>query len=208
MYIPIAKGGVAMNKIKFNLILALNTFLWIVLSTINYVGIMLQLEEDIMKIFLWSIITVTMYGVVIYSISMIITRLYLMHRFKKIKTKYVNYKAFRKQIILLSVVILYLYGACYNNSIFIGLLPMLLFFSKKLTNIGRFYIYDNNRLLIIKDISNEYQIKEVIQKGNKISLQEVHTRNLDIKETVYIMDPEESKFLSDIFKNPNEMEVA
>lgn len=197
-----------MNKIKFNLILALNTFLWIVLSTINYVGIMLQLEEDIMKIFLWSIITVTMYGVVIYSISMIITRLYLMHRFKKIKTKYVNYKAFRKQIILLSVVILYLYGACYNNSIFIGLLPMLLFFSKKLTNIGRFYIYDNNRLLIIKDISNEYQIKEVIQKGNKISLQEVHTRNLDIKETVYIMDPEESKFLSDIFKNPNEMEVA
>ncbi len=197
-----------MNKIIFNLILALNTFLWIVLSTINYVGIMLQLEEDIMKIFLWSIITVTMYGVVIYSISMIITRLYLMHQFKKIKVKYVNHKAFRKQIILLSVVILYLYGACYNNSIFIGLLPMLLFFSKKLTNIGRFYIYDNNRLLIIKDISNEYQVKEVIQKGNKISLQEVHTRNLDIKETVYIMDPEESKFLSDIFKNPNEMEVA
>lgn len=197
-----------MNKIIFNLILALNTFLWIVLSTINYVGIMLQLKEDIMKIFLWSIITVTMYGVVIYSISMIITRLYLMHRFKKIKIKYVNHKAFRKQIILLSVVILYLYGACYSNSIFIGLLPMLLFFSKKLTNIGRFYIYDNNRLLIIKDISNEYQVKEVIQKGNKISLQEIHTRYLDVKETVYIMNPEESKFLSDIFKNPNEMEVA
>ena len=198
-----------MKRTLFNLILAMNAFIWIVLSCINYVGIMQQLNENIMKIFLWSIITVTMYGVVIYSITLILTRLYLMHRFKKIKIKYHDQKALAKQMILLFAVILYLYGACYYNSIFIGLLPMLLFFSKKLTNIGRFYIYEKDRILIIEDISNEYLVKEVNKIGNQISLQGMHTRSLDIKVSVFNMTSEERKFLNKHFlKNANEMEVA
>jgi hypothetical protein len=197
------------RKIIIKLILALNAFIWIVLSMINYVGIMIQLKEGIMKIFLWSIITVTMYGVVIYAITLVITRIFQIYHYKDIKIKYINMKAFRREIFLLTGVILYLYGACYYNSIFIGLLPMLIFFSKSLTNLGRFYIYENGRLLMIDGVSNQYQVKGFSQQDNKVIIQEVNTRSLDLKETVFDIDSGESKFLMGFFiKEATEMEVA
>ena len=190
-------------------ILTFNAFIWIIISTVNYIGIMQQLNEDIMSIFLWSVFTVMMYGMIIYSISLVITRLFLLYQYKNNKAKYINKKVLRRQTFLLIGSILYLYVACYDNSNFLGLLPMFLFFSKLLTNAGRFYIYEQNRLLLIDDMAKEYLVKVINPGDGKIEVLEINTRNTDIKELTYKIHSKESKFLAEFFiMKVDEKEVA
>jgi hypothetical protein len=196
-------------KNMLKIILILNTFIWIIISTVNYIGIMQQLNEDIMSIFLWSVFTIMMYGMIIYSISLVISRLFLLYQYKSNKDKYINTQVLRRQIVLLIGAMLYLYGACYYNSNFLGLLPMFLFFSKLLTDAGRFYIYEKDSLLMIEDMAKEYLVKVINQVDGKIEVIEINTRNTDRKELTYKLHSKESKFLSDFFmKEVEEKEVA
>jgi hypothetical protein len=170
---------------------------------------MLQLKEDIIRIFLWSIITVMMYGVVVYAITLALMRALLIYRYRNYKTKYFSSKSYYKQIILLSGVILYVYGACFYNFHFLGLLPMLLFFSNLLTNIGRFYIYENDRLILIEDLSNKYVITDIKMKDGKTTIRGYHIRSLDNKEMEFNSDAVEGKFLtSHLIKETKEEIVA
>jgi hypothetical protein len=198
-----------MKKIILNCILFVNAVIWISLSAINYIGIMLQLKEDIMSIFLWSIFTIMMYGLVLYSISLVITRLYLIYQFRENKVKYINRNILLRQLLLLTIVIIYLYGACYYNAHLLGVLPIFLFFGKKLTQIGRLYVYEEDGLKLIDDTAKEYFIRDIDLRGGKISIQEMNSRNLERKEVQYNMHPEEKKFLAGILaKDKDVKEVA
>lgn len=197
-----------MKKI-IKIVLAMNVLIWSVLSIINYIGIMEQFKDDIIRIFLWSIFIVIMYGVVIYSITMEIHRILLICQYRNNKLKYISNKAFIKQNVLLGLVIIYLYGICYYNSQFIGLLPMFLFFSNILTDMGRFYVYDNQVLIMIEDISKEYLVKEFNLSEQKLFIQENDRSCQGTIEVTYKMDAEEIKFLSDyLIKDTDKMEVA
>lgn len=197
-----------MKKIITNLIIAFNALIWIVLSGINYIGIILQLNENIMKIFLWSIILVFMYGIVIYSITKVLSKLLLIYQFRDNKVKFINNRIFGRQILLLTVFVLYLYGICYSSSYFLGLLPMFLFFSNKLTNPGRFYVYHNERLLVIEDFSKEYYITDIKIEDGMLYAKKVNTINLDEKNIKFSLDSEESKFLTEIFSKEQETKEA
>jgi hypothetical protein len=203
------EGARVLKKIILNMILSVNALIWIIFSAINYVGIMLQLKEDIMSIFLWSIFTIMMYGLVVYAISLVITRLYLIYQFRNCKVKYLNRPIFVRQMLLLTVAIAYLYVACYYNAHFLGLLPMFLFFGKKLTNVGKVYLYVDEKLLLIDDTAKEYLVHDIDIKAGKVAIQEINTRNLDILKIQYKMHPEEKKFLEDIcINNMDFKEVA
>jgi hypothetical protein len=190
-----------MKKVFMKLILALNALVWIIVSSINYIGIMQQLNNDIMRIFLWSIFTATMYVVVIYSITLGIKRVLVLHQYKDNNIKYISNRNFVKQLLLLGGIILYLYGACYVNSIFLGLLPMLLFFSNTLIDMGRLYIYEKDQLLMFEDISKEYQVIDFDLSENKLSIEETGKSSHKTIGNIYIMDEEENKFLSGFFVN-------
>jgi len=198
-----------MKKNLLKVILSVNALVWIIVSAINYIGIMLQLKEDIMSIFLWSIFTIMMYGLVVYAISMLITRLFMIYQFRDNKVKYFNRKVLLKQLLLLTFVITYLYGACYYNSHLLGLLPMLLFFGKMLIHIGRFYVYTDGRLLMFDDRSIEYLVQDINLGEEKIERQEFNTRNLTIKEVQFTMHFQEKKFLAGIIaKEEDQKDVA
>lgn len=198
-----------MKKLILNILLFMNAFVWIIFSTINYVGIMLQLEEDVMSIFLWSIFIILMYGLLVYAISLVITRIYLIHRYRKCKLKYVNRPVLVRQIILLIAVIVYLYGACYYNAHLMGLLPLLLFFGKKLTNVGKLYFYEDERLILINDAAKECLVRDIDIETGKVMIQEMNTRSSEVIRIQYKMDPEEKKFLEDICTNNSDFkEVA
>lgn len=198
-----------MKKIILNILLFVNAFVWIIFSSINYVGIMLQLEEDVMSIFLWSIFIILMYGLVVYAVSLVITRVYLICWYKKCKMKYMNQSVFVRQIILLTAVIVYLYGACYYNAHLMGLLPLLLFFGKKLTNMGKVYFYEDERLILINDAAKECLVRDIDIETGIVTIQEMNIRNSEVIRIQYKMDPEEKKFLEDICINNSDFkEVA
>jgi hypothetical protein len=202
------EGG-TMKKVILNIILSFNALVWIILSAVNYIGIMLQLNEDIMSIFLWSIFTIMMYGLVLYSITMVLSRVYMIYQFRANKVKYLNRQVFLRQLLLLAFVITYLYGACYYNAHLLGLLPLLLFFGKKLTQLGSFYVVAGEKLMLIDDIAKEYFVRDINLPVGKIEIQENNTRNLEIKVIEYKMRPEEKKFLAVVFaKEEDVMEVA
>jgi hypothetical protein len=115
-----------------------------------------------------------------------------------------------KQNILLGIVVLYMYGICYINVIFLGLLPLLLFFCNILPNMGRFYVYINNEgLIMAEDLSKKYRVKDFNPEEKKLLLQSVNSTSSDTVEAVYKMDEEEIKFLSDIFiKDFDKVEIA
>lgn len=191
----IAKGSVDMKKKICTLVLSLNALVWIIISAVNYIGIMQQLEGDIIRIFIWSIIIVMMYGVIIYSLTLILTRIFLLNQYRQCKIKYYNNKAFGRQIRFLSGVIIYVYIVCLYNYHFLGLIPMFLFFSNILTNLGRLYILDQDYLLLIEDFSKEYRVVEIKGKDDKLLIGVVNTRSQEKKEMELNADPMENKFL-------------
>lgn len=198
-----------MRKVMIKLILAINVIVWIILSFINYVGIMQQLNNDMIRIFIWSIFIVMVYGVIIYSLTLEIKRVLLLYLYRGYKVKYISNRAFIKQNILLGVAILYVFGACYYSSDFLGLIPMLLFFSKSLINMGRFYVWDNEHLIMAEDISKEYQVISFNPNEKKLSVREIDTKTHNTIEAVYQMEEEEIKFLTGVFEKAfDKMEVA
>lgn len=198
-----------MRKVMIKLILAINVIVWIILSFINYVGIMQQLNNDMIRIFIWSIFIVMVYGVIIYSLTLEIKRVLLLYLYRGYKVKYISNRAFIKQNILLGVAILYVFGACYYSSDFLGLIPMLLFFSKSLINMGRFYVWDNEQLIMAEDISKEYQVISFNPNEKKLSVREIDTKTHNTIEAVYQMEEEEIKFLTGVFEKAfDKMEVA
>jgi hypothetical protein len=199
----------SMKRVIARLILAFNVFIWIVVSSINYIGIILQLNNDMIRIFLWSIFIVMTYGLIIYAITLEINRILLILQYRDYKIKYISNKAFMKQNILLGTAILYLYGVCYTNYQFIGMLPMFLFFGNEITNMGRFYVYKNECLYLFEDITKEYQVKEFHLEEKKLAIREMESKSEHITEITYNMDEEEIKFLSGFFnKGFDKVEVA
>jgi hypothetical protein len=104
---------------------------------------------------------------------------------------------------------LYVYGVCYYNSIFVGLLPMLIFFGGPLINIGRFYVYDKEHLIMMEDISKEYHVISFDESESKLTFQSVNSESNAVMEAVYKMDSREIDFLARFFKDDfDKMQIA
>jgi len=168
-----------MKKIYLHIILNINALLWIILSTMNYIEIYRQIKTELMGAILWSVLIFMMYVLILYSGSLVITRIYYICRYRRIKTKYMNKSALVKQIVLLTLVIGYIYGLCYYNANFMGIIPMLLFFNNKLMQTGKFFVYHKERLIFMDDKSSEYIVKSINSLENSIVVQDVK-RNNDI----------------------------
>lgn len=162
-----------MKQMEFKIILLTNALLWSVLSFYNYLAIYKQISDDIMMVIVWCPFITTMYGMILYASTMVIARLYYIIKYYKIKTKFLNTPALIRQIFMLSLSIFIIYGLCYYEAIFMGLIPMLLFFSKKLMQTGKFYVFDQDRLLLFDDRSVEYIVKSVNSLENRIILQDI-----------------------------------
>ncbi len=193
-----------MKKVIIRIIPTINIILWTLLSFINYLGIMHQLKEDIVKTFIWSIITAVMYMIVIYSVTLYLKRRLLLYQYRDYNLKYINNSIIMKQTLMLFGTILYLYGLCYYSFIFIGLMPIFIFFSGILMNMGRFYVYIKGQLHMVEDITKEYIVIDFDPKEKKLFLQDISFKDhksLVSLESTYNMDEEEIQFLNRFFVN-------
>lgn len=188
-----------MKRAVTRLILAINVIVWIVISSINYIGIMQQLREQIMKVFLWSIFTVILYVVIIYSVTLQLKRILLLYQFRDYKLKYISNKAFTKQILFLVAAVIYLYGLCYYSANFIGLIPVFIFFSKELMIMGRFYVYIKGQLYMIEDLSKDYAVLDFDIEQMKLVMEEIAPGKNKTLDAAYKMDIDEMQFLSRFF---------
>lgn len=166
-----------MKKKYLNIILNMNALLWVLLSAFNYSGIYQQIKEELIGAILWSVLVFMMYVLILYSSSLVITRIFYIYRYRRIKTKYMNKSALVKQMVLLTLVIAYIYGVCYSNSNFMGIIPMILFFSNKFMQTGKFFVYHKDRLIFMDDRSSEYIVKSINSLENSIVVQDVKKNN-------------------------------
>ena len=166
-----------MKKTYLNVILTINALLWTVSSAFNYIGIYRQIKAELMSAILWSFLIFMMYVLILYSSSLVIARIYYIYKYRRNKTKYMNKTALLKQMLLLSLAMFYIYGLCYYNSNFMGMIPMFLFFSNKLMQTGKFYIYHKDQLIFMDDKSSEYIVKSFNSLENSIIVQDTKKNN-------------------------------
>lgn len=176
-----------MKKLILKIILILNALLWTILSVFNYINIYQQMKTDIMKLIVWSPVIILMYMLILRVSSLLIERIYYILNYHKIKSKYMNKLVLIRQILFLNIAVWVIYGLCYYSSDFLGIIPLVLFFSKKLMQTGKFYVYHNGRLLLFDEKSGEYIVKSINSLENRIVVQEMKGINpktivLDIKK--------------------------
>jgi hypothetical protein len=193
-----------MKRAITRVVLVFNIIVWVALSSVNYIGIMQQLKEYIMKVFVWSIFTIILYVVITYSVTLHLKRILLAYQYRDYNLKYLSNKAIKKQIFLLFVAIIYLYGLCYYSSNFIGLVPVFIFFSKELMSMGRFYVYVHGQLYMIEDLSKEYIVSDFDKELKKLVIAETTSGSHRALEAAYSMDTEEIQFLARFFYKEDE----
>jgi hypothetical protein len=196
-----------LNKTGLIVILAVNTLVWMTTSALHYIGFYIRMEKDYVNLIVWSILVFSMYLLIIYALSLTIARYYSIFRYRNYKIKYMNKTFMRKQQILLVIVIIYLYVICYWNTEFLGFIPMIFFFGKQLTHLGKFYIIQDNYLILQDEYSREYVVKEMNLQECRLILQ--HRFHYEMKVLWYKMGVKEIDFLINYSKNKIESrEVA
>jgi hypothetical protein len=94
-------------------------------------------------------------------------------KYRRIKAKFIDFGTLMKQIITLSAGIVYIYGVCYYNADFMGLIPAMLFFYKNFLKTGKLYVYHKGRLIFMDEKSAEYIIKNIDYQENKIIVEDI-----------------------------------
>ncbi|MBB2184724.1 hypothetical protein H0486_17800 [Lachnospiraceae bacterium MD1] len=187
------------------ILLILNTTVWTIISIINYIGIMNQIE-DVMQIFLWSIFILMMYWLIGYASSMLIKRLYYIHRNNE-NVRYNSQLLIIKPMFLLFAVVIYLYGACYLNSNLLGLLPMFLFFGKILIPSGLIYVQREDTFYVLDHHAKEYIVQNINLEKRVLILQEMNP-NRQIETQLPLSEHDLSFLQNLLIKNVEVKEVA
>jgi hypothetical protein len=101
----------------------------------------------------------------------------------------------------------YIYGVCYQHYFFMGLIPMMLFFGKKILQPGKFFLYHNGQLIMIDEKSSEYIVKSMNSMESSIQIQD--KKSTSMKEINLKIHSREILFLDSLFIRLNESkEVA